>query len=61
MNTVRVVMSLFVGLLIVVSLAGWVWTGSHQPAPAARASRTVLGLGIVAGLVGLAAVWRRPS
>jgi len=47
-------------LLIVVSVAGWMWTGANQPAAQAMASRAVLGLGMIAGLTGLTAVWRWP-
>jgi hypothetical protein len=54
----RIAISCFIALLIVIAASGWRWTGSHQPAAQAAASRTVLGLSILAGLVGLAAVWR---
>ena len=54
----RLVISSFIVLLMVIAGSGWRWTGSHQPAAQAAASRTVLGLCIVAGLVGLTAVWR---
>jgi len=59
MTFVRILISSFVVILIVVSVAGWIWTGSHQPAGQAAASHVVLGAGIVAGLVGLVTVWRR--
>jgi hypothetical protein len=55
---VRLVISLFVLLVIGVSSVGWVWTGAHQTAPQATASRVVLTLGILAGIVGLGALWR---
>ena len=58
---VRLVISLFVLLLIGVSSVGWVWTGAHQAAPLATASRVVLTLGILAGIVGLGALWRRSA
>ena len=62
MNLVRVVISLFILILIGVSVVGWVWTGVHQPPSQHDASRIVLTLGILAGVVGLVALWRhRPA
>lgn len=58
MNLVRMAISLFVLLLITASVAGWIWTGIHQPASQSVASRVVLTLGILAGVIGLAAIWR---
>jgi len=57
-NAVRIAISLFIGLLIAVAGTGWIWTGRHQPAAQAAASRVVLTLCILAGVVGLVAVWR---
>jgi hypothetical protein len=54
----RIGVSCFIALLIVIAASGWRWTGGHQPAAQAAASRTVLGLCILAGLVGLTAIWR---
>jgi hypothetical protein len=49
-------------ILIAVFLVGWIWVGSHQPASQAAASRVVLTLGILAGVIGLAVIWRsRPA
>ena len=62
MNVVRIAISLFILVLIGVATSGWIWTGSHQPAAQSTASRVVLTLCIVAGAVGLAALWRpKPS
>ncbi len=62
MNYVRVAISLFVVILITISVTGWIWTGSHQAPAQSVASRLVLSLGILAGGVGLAAIWRaRPT
>jgi hypothetical protein len=62
MTVVRVLISSFVLILIVVSVAGWIWTGRHQPAAQSVASHVVLGLGIVAGILGLVTIWRaRPA
>ena len=58
MTGIRLAISAFIVLLIVVSAAGWVWTGAHQPATQAMASRIVLALGVIAGVTGLTAVWR---
>jgi MYXO-CTERM domain-containing protein len=63
LNIVRTVISLFILLLIGVSVAGWVWTGRHQTASQASASHVVLTLGALAAVVGLLTLWRprRPS
>jgi exosome complex RNA-binding protein Rrp4 len=58
MNIVRIVISMFLGLLIVVAATGWIWVGSHQAAAQATASRVVLTLCIAAGVAGLTALWR---
>ena len=58
MNSVRIVISAFIAVLIAVSTIGWIWTGNHQTPSQAAASRVVLTLGIVAGIVGLTALWR---
>jgi hypothetical protein len=58
MNIVRIVISLFIAVLMTVSTIGWIWTGTHQTASQAAASLVVLTLGVVAGLVGLVALWR---
>lgn len=58
MILVRVAISVFVLVLIAISVAGWIWTGSHQPAAQSAASRVVLTLGVIAGVIGLVAIWR---
>ncbi len=58
MNAVRIAISLFILLLILVSVAGWTWTGDHMTAPPAIAGRVVLALGMLAGAIGLGALWR---
>jgi hypothetical protein len=58
MKVVRVAISLLVLVVITVSVVGWIWTGSHQPAAQSAASRVVLTLAILAGVIGLAAIWR---
>jgi hypothetical protein len=58
MNVIRIAITLFIAILIALSVSGWVWTGTHQTAAQSAASRVVLSLGIVAGVIGLTAVWR---
>ena len=61
MNAVRLLISLFIVVLIAIAATGWIWTGSHQPAAQAFASRAVLTLSILAGLGGLTLLWRTTS
>jgi len=58
MNGIRIAISAFILILIGVATTGWIWTGRHQAAAQSTASRVVLSLCIVAGLVGLSALWR---
>ena len=60
-NIIRIAISLFIVVLILVASSGWIWAGSHQPAAQSAASRVVLTLCIVAGLTGLTALWRTRS
>lgn len=55
---VRIVVSLFVALIIAAAVVGWVWTGQHQPPAGAMASRIVLSLGALSGVVALVTIWR---
>jgi hypothetical protein len=57
-NVIRLAISGFIVVLIALSVAGWVWAGSHQNAAQSAASRVVLSLCILAGTVGLVALWR---
>ena len=57
-NTVRIAISLFILVLIGVSVVGWVWTGGHQSTSQSEASRVVLTLAALAGVTGLVALWR---
>lgn len=62
MNVIRLAISLFIAVVIALSVMGWFWSGTHQTASQSAGSRTVLGLCIVAGILGLAALWRtRPT
>jgi hypothetical protein len=58
MNTIRIVITLFIAVLIVVSVVGWGWTAAHQPSSQAAASHVVLGLSMLAGVVGVVVLWR---
>ena len=57
-HAVRITISLFILVLIGVSVVGWVWTGHHQSASQSEASRVVLTLAALAGVTGLVALWR---
>jgi hypothetical protein len=58
MNAIRAAISLIIALLIAVSVNGWIWAGSHQHPSDSRASRVVLTMAILVGVVGLASLWR---
>jgi len=59
MNAIRIAISLFIVVLIVAAVTGWVWTGGHQAPHQYLASRVVLTISAVAGIVGLVVIWRR--
>lgn len=61
MTLVRILVTLFVAAILAAAAAGWVWTGQHQPPAGAMASRVVLSISAIAGLVALIAVWRPNS
>lgn len=62
MNAIRIVISLFVGVLIATAVLGWAWTSAHQTPTQAQASHVVLGLAMLAGIIGVIAIWRaRPD
>jgi hypothetical protein len=58
MNVVRVPISLLIVALIALSVLGWGWTGAHQAAAQAMASRLVLGTAAAACALGLVLIWR---
>lgn len=60
MIAVRIAISLFILVLITLSVMGWIWTGAHQPPGLMEAGRTVLALGALAGVIGLVTIWRAP-
>ena len=55
---IRAAMSAFILVLFVIAGLGWNWAAGHQTPSQALASRAVLGLSALAGLVGLIALWR---
>lgn len=56
-------MSLLIVVVMALAVAGWGWTTAHQPPAQARAAHVVLSLSLMAGIVGLIALWslRRPN
>lgn len=58
MNVIRIAISCFILVVMALSVTGWIWTGAHQTASQSAASRVVLGLCIIAGGIGLNALWR---
>ena len=58
MNVIRLAISFFIVVVMALAITGWFWTGSHQTPRQSAASRVVLGLCVVAGIVGLRALWR---
>ena len=59
LNVFRFVISGFIVVLITIASTGWIWVGSHQSPAQAFASRVVLTLCVVAGLIGVRALWTR--
>ncbi len=57
MNAIRVSISLFIVLLIAIAIAGWRWAGA-QPVHPSLWGRAALAGSVVAGIVGLVALWR---
>jgi hypothetical protein len=58
MTIVRLLISAFIVVLIVIAAAGWIWTGEHMPTDQMLWGRAALAGCVVAGVVGLAAVWK---
>ena len=58
MNGIRVAITAFIVVLIITATTGFIWVGRHQTAAQATASRIVLVLSVVAGLIGMKNVWR---
>jgi len=58
MNAVRLAISIFIAVLIVIATLGWKWTSAHQAPAQATASHVALGMSILAGVVGVITIWR---
>jgi hypothetical protein len=58
MNTVRILITMFILGLLAIVVLGWIWTGSHQPPPLRTASHAVLAMSALAGLFALVKIWR---
>ena len=58
MQGVRIAITAFIVVLIATAATGFVWVGRHQTVAQATASRIVLLLCIVAGLIGARTIWR---
>ena len=59
LNVFRFVITGFIVVLITIATTGWLWVGGHQSPSQALASRAVLTLCVVAGLIGVKALWSR--
>jgi membrane protein YdbS with pleckstrin-like domain len=57
-NGVRVTISAFVLLLLIIVTLGWSWTTRHQPPALRLAAHIVLSLAAVAGVFALTRIWR---
>jgi hypothetical protein len=57
-SVIRLAISLFVVVLVVVSALGWVWAGTHLSPAQALAGRVVLAAGVIAAGAALSLLWR---
>jgi hypothetical protein len=57
-NVIRILITLFVAILVVVSALGWVWVGTHLSSALALAARVVLAAGMIAAGAALSMLWR---
>ena len=57
-NRVRIAITGFVALLLIIVTLGWIWTAQHQPPPLSRASHVVLTIAALAGVLAVARIWR---
>jgi membrane protein YdbS with pleckstrin-like domain len=55
---VRMAITAFVLILLIIVSLGWVWTGSHQPPPLRTASHVVLAIAALAGVFAVVRIWR---
>jgi membrane protein YdbS with pleckstrin-like domain len=57
-SAVRLAITGFVTLLLIIVALGWVWTARHQPPPLRTASHVVLTIAALAGIFAVAKIWR---
>jgi len=57
MNTLRIAITFFTLILLIILVLGWGWTGAHQPPPARLASHVVLGIATLAGVFAIVRIW----
>ena len=57
-NGVRIAITGFVALLLIIVTLGWTWTTQHQAPPLSRASHVVLTIAALAGVFAVAKIWR---
>jgi membrane protein YdbS with pleckstrin-like domain len=57
-RAVRIGITAFVTLLLIIVALGWVWTARHQPPPLRTASHVVLTIAALAGMFAVARIWR---
>ena len=57
MNFIRSLISIFMLILLAVSIAGWIWAGG-QPSPKQEGARFVLALCGLSSLGGLTLLWK---
>lgn len=58
MNRLRIAITAFMIILLVIVGLGWRWTSSHQPPALALASHVVLGLAAAGGILALVKIWQ---
>jgi len=55
---VRIAITAFVALLLIIVTLGWIWTARHQAPPLSRASHVVLTVAAIAGVFAVVMIWR---
>ena len=58
MTGIRLTITVFLLALMSAAAMGWMWAGANQPPAGAMASRVVLTISALAGVVALVAIWR---
>jgi membrane protein YdbS with pleckstrin-like domain len=57
-SAVRMAITGFVTVLLIIVALGWAWTTNHQAPPLRTASHVVLTLAALAGVFAIAKIWR---